>query len=303
MNHILLFANFEELLGIPIYLGYLFFFVFGTIIGSFLNVVIHRIPNEESIVFPDSACPNCKSKIKAYDNIPILSWLILGGKCRNCKTPISPRYIGVEALTGALFALVFWHDGLSLSLPFDLVFAATILSLIFIDAENMILPDVINFPFMVLVAIARFAVPLLAGFTSSITLFKDLPFFIERFETLPLWANSLLGAATGALIGGGSLWFLGWLWRTFRGVEGMGGGDVKMMFWVGAFLGWQLTFLTLFIGAFSGAIIGLAYIYTQKDKDLQEQIPFGIFLGIGSLVSMLFGNSIIAWYFATFVPR
>src|ERR1700733_15126463 len=134
----MLLTSFESILGLPDYVGYIFFFVIGSVIGSFLNVVIHRVPLEESIVFPNSACPKCKSGIKAYDNIPILSWLVLGGKCRNCKNPIAIRYPAVEFLTGALFALVFWRLDVTPLLPVYLVFTAAIISLIFIDAEHMI---------------------------------------------------------------------------------------------------------------------------------------------------------------------
>src|SRR5688500_20051481 len=128
----LLAASFESLTGVPEIVAYVFVFAFGSIVGSFLNVVIYRVPNEESIVFPNSACPKCKTAIKPYDNIPMVSWLMLGGKCRSCKAPISARYPAVELLTGVIFAVVFWQIGLNAFLPIDFVFSAVMVSLIFI---------------------------------------------------------------------------------------------------------------------------------------------------------------------------
>jgi leader peptidase (prepilin peptidase) / N-methyltransferase len=298
MNLIL--SSFETATGLPEFVGYILFFVLGSIIGSFLNVVIHRVPHEESIVFPNSACPNCKNPIKPYDNIPILSWLFLGGKCRHCKSAISPRYPAVEALTGLLFVLVFWQIGFNWFLPVALIFAASIVALIFIDAEHMILPDVINYPLLVFALIVRLTFAFLFGNQ----FFADLNFFpATYFAGLPVWAITLISAVFGGLIGGGSLWLLGEVWKRLRGVEAMGLGDVKMMFAVGALLGWRLTFLTMFLGAFTGAVAGVLVIIKQKDKDFQAQIPFGIFLGIGSLVALLFGEQIIDWYFRMFIPQ
>src|SRR4026207_1741146 len=148
---------------IPPVVGYVIAGVFGAIIGSFLNVVIHRVPNEESIVFPNSRCPSCGAVIAFYDNIPVLSYMMLGAKCRRCKEHISFRYPAVELLTAALFIGVAWHDGLSAALPFDLVFASALLALVFIDAEHMILPNVITYPGIVFALIARVAIPFLTG--------------------------------------------------------------------------------------------------------------------------------------------
>jgi leader peptidase (prepilin peptidase)/N-methyltransferase len=148
---------------VPPVVGYVIAGVFGAIIGSFLNVVIHRVPLEESIVFPNSRCPSCGAVIAFYDNIPILSYAFLRAKCRNCKEHISFRYPAVELLTATLFLVVAWHDGLSAALPFDLVFASALLALVFIDAEHMILPNVITYPGIVFAVIARIAIPLLTG--------------------------------------------------------------------------------------------------------------------------------------------
>src|ERR1044071_3044262 len=143
--------------------GYVIAGVFGAVIGSFLNVVIHRVPLEESIVVPNSRCPSCGRAIAFYDNIPVLSWAMLGAKCRSCKERISIRYPAVELLTAALFVGVAWHTGLSAALPFDLVFCSALLALVFIDAEHMILPNVITYPGIVFAVVARVAIPLLTG--------------------------------------------------------------------------------------------------------------------------------------------
>ncbi len=292
-------SSFETLTGLPDLIGFIFVFAFGAIVGSFLNVVIHRVPHELSIVFPNSACPKCQKPIQPYDNIPILSWLILGGKCRNCKEKISARYPAVELLNALLYLLVFWCVGFNPFLPVALIFVTTMVVLIFIDAEHMILPDVINYPLLVFALLVRLAFPLL-GWEQY---FTDLNFSpLVYLQDYPLWAVSLFGAVLGGLVGGGFLWLVGAVWKMLRGVDAMGLGDVKMMFAVGALLGWRLTFLSIFLGAFSGAVIGIFLIYTRKDKDLQTQIPFGIFLGIGSILALLFGESLIRWYIETFIP-
>ena len=295
----ILLASFESMTGLPEIAGYIFIFLLGACIGSFLNVIIHRIPNEESIVFPNSACPKCQKPIKPYDNIPLLSWLVLGGKCRSCKNPISARYPAVELLNALLFVLVFWQIPFNPFLPVVLIFVSAIVALIFIDAEHMILPDAINFPLLFLALLVRIGFALAFGNQY----FSDLRFFpLNQMTNLPVWLVSLIGAILGGLVGGGFLWLVGAIWKKLRGVDAMGLGDVKMMFAVGALLGWRLTLLSIFLGAFSGAIIGVVVISRQKDKDLQTQIPFGIFLGIGSILALLFGDQMIKWYFDTFVP-
>lgn len=296
----LLQTSFELYTGLPVWTGYVFTFLIGSVIGSFLNVVIHRVPLERSIVFPNSACPNCGEAIKGYDNIPMVSWLILGGKCRNCKAPISARYPAVELFTALLFVLCSWQLGFNAFLPVALVFVSAMVALVFIDAEHMILPNVITYPLLVFAIVVRLVFPLTVG----ALFFPDIfSYPLTQMAGQPIWLVSLAGAFLGALLGGGSLWLIGEIWKRLRGVEAMGLGDVKMMFGVGALLGWKLTFLTIFIGAFSGAVAGVAYIAVRKDKDLQAQIPFGIFLGIGSVVSLLFGEGLIGWYMETFVPR
>ena len=268
----------------------------GAIIGSFLNVVIHRLPREQSIVLPSSKCPHCRVAIKPYDNVPVISYLVLRGRCRSCGAPISPRYPAVEALTGLVFAAITWHEGLSFALGFDLALAASIIALVFIDAEHMILPNAITYPGILFSLIARTVVPYLAGPGH----FDDLPQLVNLLPHWPIWSVSLLGAVIGSLAGGGFLWSMGFAWEKLRGVEAMGFGDVKMMLMVGAFLGWRLTLLTILIGALTGSIGGIAVMYRRGKRNLQMMLPFGIFLGIGSILSMLFGSQIISWYASQF---
>jgi leader peptidase (prepilin peptidase)/N-methyltransferase len=271
--------------------------ILGALIGSFLNVVVHRVPREESIVLPSSRCPSCGGAIAFYDNVPVLSYLMLGGRCRSCKVHISARYPAVEALTALLWLAVVWRDGLTYALPFDLIFVTAITALIFIDAEHMLLPNVITYPGIAFALIARLALPYLMGQPH----FDDLPLLMNgMLAGLPLWAASLAGALIGALVGGGSLWLMGWTWEKLRGVEAMGLGDVKMMFMVGAYLGWRLTILNIFLGVFSGSIIGIGLMLRQGKRNMQMLLPFGVFLGIGAIAALLFGAQIVEWYAGQF---
>ena len=271
--------------------------ILGAVIGSFLNVVIHRVPREESIVLPSSRCPSCGAVISFYDNVPVLSYLMLGGRCRSCKVHISARYPAVEALTALLWVAVAWRDGLSFALPFDLIFVTAITALIFIDAEHMILPNAITYPGIVFALIARVALPFLMGAPH----FDDLPMLLNGvLAGMPIWAASLVGALLGALAGGGSLWLMGWIWEKLRGVEAMGLGDVKMMFMVGAYLGWRLTILNIFLGVLSGSLIGIILMLRQGKRDMKLLLPFGVFLGIGAIAALLFGSQIVDWYAGQF---
>jgi len=282
---------------LPPLFGYVVAGVFGAIIGSFLNVVIHRVPIEQSIVFPNSRCPSCGGVIAFYDNIPVLSYLVLRAKCRHCKERISFRYPAVELLTAALFIGVAWHDGLSAALPFDLVFASALLALVFIDAEHMILPNVITYPGIVFAVVARVAIPFLTGTPH----FDDVPSLAQgALADMPIWVTSLAGALIGALLGGGSLWLMGWTWEKLRGIEAMGLGDVKMMFMVGAYLGWRLTILTIFIGVLSGSVIGILLMARQGQRNMQMLLPFGVFLGLGAIAALLFGSPLVEWYAGQF---
>jgi leader peptidase (prepilin peptidase)/N-methyltransferase len=235
--------------------------------------------------------------IAFYDNIPVLSYVLLGAKCRSCKEHISFRYPAVELLTAAVFVAVAWHDGFSAALPFDLVFVSALLSLVFIDAEHMLLPNVITYPGIVFALVARIAIPFLMGQPH----FDDVPSLANgAFEGWPLWLTSVAGGAIGALLGGGSLWLMGWTWEKLRGIEAMGLGDVKMMFMVGAYLGWRLTILTIFVGVLTGSIIGVLLMARQRERNMQMLLPFGVFLGIGAVFSLLFGPQLVDWYAGQF---
>ncbi len=279
----------------PDILLYIFIGVIGACIGSFLNVVIYRVPNEKSLL-PSSKCPNCDAGIKPWHNVPVLGWLMLGGKCANCTERIAWRYPAVELLTAVVFLVVYWQIGLTVFLPVALAFAAAMIALIFIDAEHMILPNVITYPMFVIALIIRIALPAAFGYVFTDTTYGP----ISSLHGWPAWAVGLAGALFGALIGGGSLWLVGAIWKALRGVDAMGLGDVKLLFGIGALLGWRLTILTIFLGAFTGAVAGIALVSRQKDRSLQTQIPFGIFLGIGSIAAMLFGERMIAWYLGRF---
>jgi leader peptidase (prepilin peptidase)/N-methyltransferase len=284
------FVTIEQTTGLPFAFFVAAAGIVGAIIGSFLNVVIHRVPREESIAFPASHCPSCGTAIRPYDNIPVVSWAILRGRCRSCRAPISARYPAVELLTATLFALTFWlRSGLTLSLPLDLAFVAAVIALVFIDAEHMILPNVITYPGIAVALFARALVPNLYGVAS-----------LGAHAHVPAWLLSVIGAVIGALVGGGFLWLVGWLWERLRGVEAMGLGDVKMMFMVGAYLGWPLTLLAIFVGVLAGSLAGVGLMLRRGERDMQMLLPFGIFLGTGALVSLLFGTAIIDWYVAKF---
>jgi leader peptidase (prepilin peptidase)/N-methyltransferase len=295
--HLSLTAVLPDLSLIPLPFVYVVAGVFGAIIGSFLNVVIHRLPREESIVLPSSRCPGCGAAIAFYDNVPVLSYLLLGGRCRACKAHISARYPAVEALTAALWVIVAWRDGLTWALPFDLVFVTAITALVFIDAEHMILPNAITYPGIVFALVARVVLPYLMGRPY----FDDLNMLVNgMLAGMPLWAASLVGALVGALVGGGSLWLMGWTWEKLRGIEAMGLGDVKMMFMVGAYLGWRLTILNIFLGVLAGSLIGIVIMLLEGKRNMQLLLPFGVFLGIGSIAALLVGSNIVEWYAGQF---
>jgi len=258
-------------------------FLLGLLIGSFLNVVIYRLPLRQSIVFPGSHCPNCDTAIKFYDNVPVLSYAILGGKCRNCHVRISPIYPAVELLVGSLYALLFLRDGLTLTLAADIVFVSLIVPLVFIDLRHKLLLNVITYPGIAVL----FALRLIAPVADTQRLFG----LAEPPDLLQVIIGSLLGA----LVGGGSLWMVRWLYFRVKGVEGMGLGDVKMMLMVGVFLGWQLTLLTIFIGSLIGSIIGILII-KLRGGNMKMEIPFGVFLGPAGVIALLVGRQIITWY-------
>jgi leader peptidase (prepilin peptidase)/N-methyltransferase len=265
-----------------------FALVFGLIVGSFLNVCIVRIPEGASIVTPRSRCPKCKQPIAWYDNIPVLSYLALGGRCRHCKKKIAPLYPFIEALNGLISVLLYVRFGLGLEWAIFLGFCSALLVLAVIDVNERILPDPITLN------------GIWAGILVSIALAQPNPFMARllRFVGLEITnprvvalAASLLGIA----VGGGLLWLVAEAYLRLRGIEGMGFGDVKMMAMVGAFLGAPLALFTIMIGSLLGSVIGLAFIRLNK-KSRDYELPFGTFLAAAAIIAVLYGNELIQLY-------
>jgi leader peptidase (prepilin peptidase)/N-methyltransferase len=265
-----------------------FTFLFGIAIGSFLNVCIHRLPRGESVVAPRSRCPQCKTAIASYDNIPLLSYMLLGGKCRHCKTRISPVYFFVELATGLMFLLSLALFGLSVEFFRQVVFGSLLIVLVMTDWQERILPDRVNFPGMALGL--AFALILPIGDGTALWLAR-----LAGFGGLPVGVISLCDGLLGALAGGGLLYGLGELYFRLRHREGMGFGDVKMMAMVGCFLGPKLTLLTILLGSLGGSVIGLLLIAIFR-KQSDYELPFGTFLGLAAFFASLWGWPILNWY-------
>jgi leader peptidase (prepilin peptidase) / N-methyltransferase len=263
-------------------------FLLGLVIGSFLNVCILRIPADKSIVLPSSSCPKCGKEIAPYDNIPVLSWLFLGGKCRNCKTRISAMYPAVELLTGLLFLACYFVFGLTVDAIKWAVFAALLVVLTITDLRERILPDGVNF-------FGLGAGLLFSFFSKSID--GTAMWMANRWFDFPppLPALSFADSVLGALGGSGLLWIVAEGYFRLRGREGMGLGDVKMMAAVGAFFGLQRTLLTILAGSLLGSVIGILLIAISK-KGRDYELPFGTFLGAGALLVLFFGTPALHWY-------
>jgi leader peptidase (prepilin peptidase)/N-methyltransferase len=252
-------------------------FIFGATVGSFLNVCIARIPNDESIVYPRSRCPQCKAPIAGYDNIPVISYLLLRGHCRGCGVGISRRYPLVEFLMGALATALYWKFGLGLAFVAGFVFTAALVVISFIDLDVRIVPDIISLPG---IAIGLFF-SLFAAFV--------IP---DPLSVVPTPWSSFFGI----LIGGGFLLATAWIYEKFTGVEGMGGGDIKLLAMIGAFLGWQSIPLTIFFASLAGSLIGIAVmIATGAGRRLA--LPFAPFLCAGALLHLFFGQTVMFFYF------
>jgi leader peptidase (prepilin peptidase)/N-methyltransferase len=269
--------------------------LFGLIIGSFLNVCIVRIPGRKSIVMPASACPNCGAAIRSWDNIPVVSWLLLGGKCRACKTPISWMYPVVELLTAALFWACYYAFGLTTEALKWAIFSALMIVLVFTDLRERILPDVVNY----------------SGFAAGLA----LSLVTKPADGAALWlANrvfdfpppspviSLADALLGAAFGSGMLWLVAEIYFRMRGREGMGFGDVKMMLMAGAFLGLKRTLLTILAGSVLGSVLGLAFMLARR-KGSDYELPFGSFLGMAAVLVMFFGTPLVNWYLSLMMVR
>jgi leader peptidase (prepilin peptidase)/N-methyltransferase len=240
--------------------------VLGLAIGSFLNVCIHRLPTKASIVQPPSNCPTCGYMLGWIDNVPVVSYVMLGGRCRKCRTPISIRYPIVELVTMAIFVLHYAVFGADVILIPRLLFACVLIVLFAIDLEHHLLPNVITLPGIV-VGLA--------------------------FSTMV--GPGLVDALIGTVLGGAILWLIGEAYYRYSGVEGMGGGDVKMLAMIGAFLGWKLVILTLVFSSFAGALVGVAVIAIRRGG-MKYALPYGTFLSLAALVASLYGQRIVDWY-------
>jgi len=241
--------------------------IFGAIVGSFLNVCIYRVPKGESVITPGSHCPHCEKPIRFYDNIPLVSYLLLKGRCRNCNGPISIQYPLVEAMAALSSFFLFIKFGASWSYLFYFSFLAGLIVVTLIDLYHQIIPDVISVPGIGVGLVASLIIPHITFFDSLI----------------------------GILLGGGSLFLVATLYQWLFKREGMGGGDIKLLAMIGAFLGWKPVILTILSSSFIGSITGIA-IMLIKGKDFKYAIPFGPFLSLGAVISLFYGSSIISWY-------
>ena len=243
-------------------------FIFGLTIGSFLNVCIFRLPESKSIVRPRSMCPGCNTAIKYYDNIPVISYIFLGGKCRKCNMPISFRYPVVELITGFAALAVFMKFGLSFEGGAYFIFISALIVITFIDIDHRIIPDVISLP----------GIPI--GFLMASFLLPTI---------------SYMESLIGILAGGGSLLAVAWIYNLITKKEGMGGGDIKLLAMIGAFIGLKGVLFTIFAASATGTITGIAVMLKTR-KGMKLAVPFGPFLSIGTILYIFFGSEIILWY-------
>jgi leader peptidase (prepilin peptidase)/N-methyltransferase len=293
-------------------------FLLGLAFGSFLNVCVYRLPLDLSVVTPRSACPGCKQPIAFYDNLPVVSWLLLRGRCRHCKARISARYLFVELLTAGLFLGCYAYFGVTLTTLKYCVFGFLLLGLIFTDAETKLLPDKLTLPGLAFGLLFSLLVPV-----------HDMASqFLPGWLNLPLSADlaarlfSLLDSVLGAVLGASFIYGAGAIYLRWRGAEGMGFGDVKLMGMVGTFLGMKLTIFTIFAASLAGSLFGLTTVlvvwikrthrFTRRLANLRAarrrgwqsaqmvyrhyQMPFGVFLGSMALIALFVGNRFLSWY-------
>jgi len=242
-------------------------FVLGLIVGSFCNVCIYRIPRNESVIYPASHCPKCRTKIKPIDNIPLLSYILLKGRCHNCGSKISIQYPVVEFLTGLIYLIIYLIYGLSIQSLVYIVLSSALIIIAFIDLQEQMIPDIISLPGIVVGLILSFIVPYMS------------------------FINSVLGA----LVGGGIILIIAWVGSIAFKKEALGGGDVKLAAMIGAFLGWRYTIISLFWGFFIGALVGIILILS-KIKSKEDMVPFGPFIVLGSIITLFWGEKILSWY-------
>jgi leader peptidase (prepilin peptidase)/N-methyltransferase len=248
-------------------MSYVFAALFGLVIGSFLNVCIYRLPRDQSVVWPASRCTNCGRQLSWYENVPVISYLALEGRCRTCGEGISPMYPVVEVSTALVFvAMLAWY-GLTPLFLVRVLFACAMVVLFVIDLQHQILPNEITLP------------GIAVGLAASIFL-----------------PPGLRDAAIGAVAGAGVLWLVALTYEKVRHHEGLGFGDVKMLCMIGAFLGWQLMVLTLVLSSFMGSLVGVALIAARRG-DLGSKLPFGSFMAVAAIGAALFGPDVVDWYF------
>ncbi len=264
---------------------YILSFIFGTVIGSFLNVCIYRLPKEESIVYPGSHCTSCNEPISFYNNIPILSYLFLRGKCSKCNSKISFRYPLVEILTGLLFLATVWSFGLSIETFFYLIFISALIPITFIDLEHMIIPNVITYP-GIIVGILYNALKTDWGY--GLELINNFSLRIQSFFSL-LSEVPILDSIFGVILGGGILLLIAYVYEAVKKRQGMGMGDVKLLAMIGAFFGWEGVLFVIFLGSILGSVIGISIIIAKRG-DLKYALPFGPFLSIAAVIYIFTGG-------------
>ncbi|MBW2219142.1 MAG: prepilin peptidase [Deltaproteobacteria bacterium] len=246
---------------------YAYVFIFGLCIGSFLNVCIYRLPEGKSFAMSRSECPACGNMIRFYDNIPVLSYLILRGHCRHCKVSISVRYVFVELITGFCAICTFVKFGLTLEGLIYFIFIAALIVVIFIDIDHKIIPDIITKPGIPICFIASFA----------------------------LASMTMKASIIGILAGGGSLFLVAWVYKLITKREGMGRGDIKLLAMIGALIGWKGVLFTIYAASVAGTLVGIPVILLNK-KNFRFAIPFGPFLSVGAIAYIFYGEIVIRWY-------
>jgi len=266
-------------------------FIIGCCLGSFLNVIIYRVPRQESIVRPGSHCPACGHPISWYDNIPLLSYLWLRARCRYCHVRISPRYFIVELIAGLLAMAVYIKFGLTLRTLVWLYFTLTLLAITFIDLDEMIIPDRLTLPGIAIGLLAALGLPnfylLLGPWLGSIL----MDWGIYNLRLL-----SLIGSVLGLFLGGGLVWLIFNLYFVVRKEAGIGGGDFTLMSMIGAFLGWRAVLFTLMFGSVFGLVAALLQAAKGGRLETRMQVPFGPFLSLAALIYLFFGEAILKWY-------
>ncbi len=263
-------------------------FLFGLVIGSFLNVCIVRLPSGRSVNKPASHCPHCKEPIRFYDNIPLVSFIFLRAKCRKCGEPISWRYPFVELVNGLFYVWVALNFGFGGEAVLLMILCSSLIVITFIDFDHQIIPDIITLPGMLIgLSFAPFYLHPLA---------EPLPFHLGSLLPhaglyLVAFLNSLIGLLAGAV----PLFAVGWIWERLRHVEAMGGGDVKLMGMIGSFFGWKGALLTIMLGSLVGSVGGILFILLKRHK-MEKVIPFGPFLAFGAVMTAFYGSTIVSWY-------